>query len=115
MKNQFNPTSIRSFIPRQVQIAFVVGLVLGVILGWLFSSIVSAIVRFGLVAVLLVPLMLALFFWWRVRQAPKNEPTMMTWGSFGTPQDMNDLFETRMPDPDEYVIDMDDQKKDSRS
>ena len=43
---------------------FVAGIVLGIILGWLFHGVVGWIFRFGLVALLLVPLV-ALFLVWR--------------------------------------------------
>lgn len=46
---------------------FVAGLLLGLILGVFFYGIVSFIIRYGLVALLLIPLVWA-FFFWRSRQ-----------------------------------------------
>ncbi|MCA9832892.1 MAG: hypothetical protein KC435_03045 [Thermomicrobiales bacterium] len=114
MNQEPNPTSIRSFIPRGVQIAFVGGLVLGILLGWAFSGVVSAVLRFGVVTVLLLIFAAALYFWWRVRRIPKTESTVVTWSSLGTSQDLNDLFggSVQQPyDPDEIVIDFDDSER----
>lgn len=105
---------MRSLIPRAVQIAFVAGLVLGILLGWAFSGVVSAVLRFGIMGVLLLIFAAAVFFWWRVRQAPKSEPTVITWSSLGTSQDLNDLFgqPAQKPyDPDEIVIDFEDSER----
>lgn len=115
-QSNFNP--IRSVISRRVQLAFFTGLALGITLGWLFSSVVGAVMRFGLLVVLLVPLVLALLFWWRVRRTPENEPTIITWGSLGTNQNLDDLFGTtnqRPIDPDEIVIEFDDVERGRRS
>lgn len=113
-----NVTSVRSLISRRVQFAFVTGLILGVLLGWLFSGVVSAVMRFGLLVVLLVPLVLALLFWWRVRKTPANEPTVITWSSLDSSQNLDDLFGTtnkRPIDPDEIVIDFDEIDRGNRS
>lgn len=118
MDYQGNMTSLRSLISRRIQIAFVTGLVLGILLGWLFSGLVGAVMRFGLLLVLLVPLILALMFWWRVRKTPAKETTVVTWSSLGTSQDLNDLFGTtnqRPFDPDEIVIDVDEIDRGNRS
>lgn len=44
---------------------FATGLLLGVILGWIFQGVVSWIVRFGIVLLVLVPLVLAFLAWRR--------------------------------------------------
>ena len=44
---------------------FIPGLILGIVLGWLFHGVVSWIFRFGLVALLLVPLVIAFVVWRR--------------------------------------------------
>ena len=112
-----NRTTIRSFIPRAVQIAFVIGLLLGVLLGWAFSGVVSAVLRWGLVGVLLLIFVVSLVLWWRVRRAPAAEPTVITWSSIGSPQNIDDLF-GNMPqrpyDPDEIVIDVGETDRDKR-
>lgn len=88
--NQF---SVRSLIPRVTQIAFIVGLLLGILLGWLFSGVVGAVMRFGIVAVLLVLFAGAAWFWWNTRKASKGEgPTVVTWTSGSIPQRPEDLF-----------------------
>lgn len=117
MDYQSNVTSVRSRISRRIQVAFVAGLLLGIMLGWLFSGVVSAVMRFGLLVVLLIPLVLALLFWWRVRRTPANEPTVITWSSLGSTQNLDDLFgpTTQRPvDPDEIVIELEELKRDRR-
>lgn len=118
MDYQRNVTSVRSLISRRVQFAFLAGLILGVLLGWLFSGVVSAVMRFGLLALLLVPLVFALMFWWRVRRTPASEPTVITWSSLDTTQNFDDLLRppTQRPrDPDEIVIDFDESNRGNRS
>ena len=45
---------------------FIGGMVLGIILGWIFNGVVSWIVRFGFVALLLVPLVVVFLVWRRL-------------------------------------------------
>ena len=119
---QPNASTLRSFISRRMQISFVVGLLLGIMLGWLFSGVVSAVMRFGLIAVLLIPLILALMFWWRVRTVkPQGEATVMTWSTSGLPPMQDDLFEQMRRDQqrsqeqlDDVVIDLDDIRRERK-
>lgn len=123
MQFQTNPAQLTKLISRRMQIAFVAGLVLGVLLGWLFSGVVSAVMRFGLLAVLLIPLVLALFFWWKIRQAPKSDggATVVTWGSTNLPpidQDLNELIRQSgraRPEADPDVIDLDELRRERKS
>lgn len=93
MQFQTNRTTVRSFIPRMTQIAFVVGLFLGILLGWLFSGVVGAVLQFGFVAIALIIFIGALLFWWNVRRKPQGEgPQVYTWTSAGLPQAQDDLF-----------------------
>jgi len=122
MQFQPNPAQLRKLISRRMQIAFVAGLLLGILLGWLFSGVVSAVMRFGLLAVLLIPLVLALIFWWKIRQAPKQDgTTIVTWGTTNLPpidQDLNDLIRQsgRTPSsPDDDVIDLDQLRRERKS
>lgn len=60
----------RTRLPR---ITFLVGLVLGVLMGWFFHGVISFVIRLGFVILLLIPLGIALYFWFRLRQ--QNPPT----------------------------------------
>lgn len=110
---QFQPQArqLGKLISRRMQLAFGAGLVVGVFLGWLFSGAVSAIMRVGIVAVLLIPLALAVWFWWRVRQANKRGgAAVFTWsgqfpaseqdpfGSFRHDRRGQDVIEGRVVD-----------------
>ncbi len=55
----------RTRVPR---ITFLVGLILGLIMGWFFHGVISLVVRFFFVLVLLIPLAIALYFWFRLRR-----------------------------------------------
>ncbi len=52
---------------------FVAGIVLGAILGWLFHGVVGTVIRFGLVALLLVPLFAAFLVWRRLSDRSRGE------------------------------------------
>ena len=120
MQFQTNPKMIRSLIPRITQIAFVVGLLLGVVLGWLFSGLVGTVMRFGLLALLLIPLIAAIFFWWRVRSSNNkggSGPTVVTWSSGTMPPAQDDIFEQIRRDQrnlEDVVIDLDDVRQERK-
>jgi F0F1-type ATP synthase assembly protein I len=63
------------------------GLIVGAFLGWMFHAWVGFIVRLGLLIVLLVPLVLAIYFWRRVTTQPtgrsQNEPRDAEWIEVG--------------------------------
>ena len=62
--------------------AFVVGMVFGMALGWAFHGVISMAVRFGVVALLLIPLLLVGFMWWRSsreRNRMRATMTVMRW------------------------------------
>ncbi len=119
---QPNAASLRKLISRRMQISFFVGLVLGILLGWLFAGVVGAVIRFGLVAVLLVPLVLAVLFWWKVRTGkPQGETTVVTWSTGGLPPIQEDLFEQMRREQqrsqqqlDDVVIDLDDIRRERK-
>ena len=52
---------------------FVTGIVLGAILGWLFHGVVGTVIRFGLVALLLVPLFAAFLVWRRLSDRSRRD------------------------------------------
>lgn len=61
---------------------FFAGLSLGVVVGWLFHGIISFAFQIGLVLVLLLPLLVIGWLWWRSSRADRaGEPTMtvMSW------------------------------------
>lgn len=63
---------------RMVRYAFVAGLLIGVMGGWFFHGLISMAVRFGFVMVLLVPLALLAFMWWRSSRERSRLQTTMT-------------------------------------
>jgi hypothetical protein len=58
--------------------AFFVGIVFGMALGWAFHGLISMAVRFGFVALLLIPLLLLVFMWWRSSRERNRMQTTMT-------------------------------------
>ena len=69
---------------RWIRFAFLAGLVLGVLLGWLFHGVISLFMQFGLVAILLLPLLVIGFLWWRASRRPRGERgpvQVMTWSN----------------------------------
>ncbi len=118
---QFNPNaaSVRSLISRRMQVSFIVGLVLGILIGWVFSGLVSAVMRFGFAILLLVPLVVAIWFWFKVRNAaPKAETTTYTWTSGRLPTQQDDLFNQVRRDQqrlNDDVIDLDDIRQERKS
>ena len=63
---------------RMLRYAFIVGTVFGMALGWAFHSVISMVMRFGVVALLLLPLMLLAFMWWRSSRERSRMQTTMT-------------------------------------
>lgn len=110
------PISFRTLVSRRMQIAFLIGLVVGILIGWAFSGLVGAVMRFGLLTVLLVPLVLALILWWKVRQAPKHDgSTIVTWSTSGLPPADDDLFRGPGYRPiDEDVIDLEEIRRERK-
>lgn len=50
---------------RWVRYAFAAGLVIGLVLGWAFHAVITFFFRFGLAVLLLIPLLLVVYFFWR--------------------------------------------------
>lgn len=67
---------------------FFAGMLAGIVLGWFFHGIISFLIRFGLVVVLLLPLLVIGWLWWRSsRGTVTDQPntTVMTWRSEDLP------------------------------
>lgn len=67
---------------RTLRYGFVAGTVFGMALGWAFHGVISLAVRFGVVFVLLLPMLLLAFMWWRSsRERSRMQATMtvMRW------------------------------------
>ena len=45
------------------------GLFMGVLIGWMFHGFVSVLVRLGLLLVVVIPVCLAIYFWFKVDRA----------------------------------------------
>ena len=60
---------------------FAAGLVCGVVLGWIFHGVFSFIFRFGFVLLLLLPLLVLGYFWWKGSRRDAGPPntTLVTW------------------------------------
>ncbi|MEJ7902371.1 MAG: hypothetical protein WKF63_11030, partial [Thermomicrobiales bacterium] len=52
------------------QFGFIAGLVIGLLMGWFFHGVISLAVRFGLLLVLLLPLIVIGWLWLRSQRAP---------------------------------------------
>lgn len=76
---------------------FFAGLILGIGVGWFFHGLISFIVRFGLVLLLILPLLVIGWFWVRSARAGRSgdpaagERRVMTWTSANFPP--NEPFE----------------------
>ncbi len=84
---------------------FFAGLLVGVLLGWFFHGFISFVLQFGLVLLLLLPLLVIGWLWWRsARRDASGEPTttVMTWrgGEIPTQGRAADLRREREPEPD---------------
>jgi predicted lipid-binding transport protein (Tim44 family) len=69
------------------QFGFLAGLAIGLIFGWFFHGIISVVVRLGVFFILLLPLIVIGWLWFRSRRAmPANRPgpsTEVTWTAIG--------------------------------
>lgn len=61
-----------------IRFAYVAGLITGMLVGWLLHGIISLVLRFGLVALLLLPLIVILYLFWRSARANRTT-TVVTW------------------------------------
>jgi cbb3-type cytochrome oxidase subunit 3 len=102
---------------RFMRYAFVAGLLVGVFMGWFFHGIISMVIQFGVVMLLLLPLAVLAFMWWRSSRERKNmqsSMTVMRWSPGQFPRYGNGSDMAADPfaglDADD-VFDLDDQKR----
>lgn len=99
---------------RLLRYAFGLGLTFGVGIGWFFHSVISMIFQFGLVVLLLLPLAMLVFMWWRSnreRNRMQSSTTVMRWGNGQFPSYGNDMAAEqfgRVRFDREEIIDADD-------
>jgi len=100
MQNRIGPISIIRDRFQWGSYGFVAGIVLGLILGWFFHGAVGIILRFGLVALLLAPLIILFLVWRRLTdRAQPQENEMVTRHAFLRDQ------QGEVIDADSFVID----------
>jgi hypothetical protein len=63
-----------SYRLKGAQFGFIAGIVIGLIFGWIFHSVISLAFQFGLVAILLVPLLVIGWLWFRNQRASRIDP-----------------------------------------
>ena len=97
MNQRFGPMVVLRDRFQWVSYGFIAGIVLGIVLGWLFHGVVGWIFRFGLVALLLVPLV-ALFIVWRRLSSPSRQDEVID-GHRPSLRERSDVVEA-----DSYVI-----------
>ena len=75
---------------------FFLGLILGIAMGWFFHGLISFFFRFGLVLLLLLPLLVIGWFWLRSTRGGQsddpagNERQVVTWSSRSAPPPESD-------------------------
>ncbi|MGI8484566.1 MAG: hypothetical protein ACR2OU_09895 [Thermomicrobiales bacterium] len=73
---------------RMARFGFIAGAIFGIGVGWFFHGLISLIVRFGIVMVLVIPILLIAWFWWRSSRTisrPTSRGSVMTWTTAGFP------------------------------
>jgi predicted lipid-binding transport protein (Tim44 family) len=58
---------------RGAQFGFIAGIVIGLVFGWIFHGIISMAFRFGLLVLLLLPLIIIGWLWFRSQRAPRPQ------------------------------------------
>jgi hypothetical protein len=90
-----NTQNLTSGIPQQwwdrlrgAQFGFIAGLVIGLIFGWFFHGIISFALRMGVLLLLLLPLIVIGWFWFRSRNATRapqrGSGNVITWTAVGS-------------------------------
>jgi cbb3-type cytochrome oxidase subunit 3 len=99
---------------RMMRYVFSAGLVIGLFAGWFFHGLISMLVQFGMVILLLLPLAVLGFMWWRSsreRNRMQSTMTVMRWGNGQFAPYGNDMAADRlgrMRYDREEVLDVDD-------
>ncbi len=73
---------------RMARFGFIAGAIFGIGVGWFFHGLISLIVRFGIVMMLMIPILLIAWLWWRSSRTisrPTNRGSVMTWTTGGFP------------------------------
>lgn len=73
---------------RTLRYVFAIGMFFGIAIGWFFHGLISLIFRFGVVAILMIPIAVLVFMWWRSsRERDRMQTTMVTmsWKDDQTP------------------------------
>lgn len=73
---------------------FGAGVVLGVFIGWFFHGLISMAIQFGVVLVVVLPLAVLGYMWWRStrqRSRPRTSMTVMRWEGGRFPPYGNDM------------------------
>lgn len=102
--------------------AFLLGLVIGVLIGWFFSGLVSLLVSAGAFLLLLIPVAIIAWIWWRLRsqrsrpEEQRSGQTVMTWSTRQFPGQRSwpydDSRNAHEPNEmDENVYDLDELKR----
>jgi F0F1-type ATP synthase assembly protein I len=67
--NQFNRNEPKSLWQQSMRAryGFAAGIVVGILLGWFFHGIVSFVVRLGIIALLLIPILIIIWFFLKAR------------------------------------------------
>lgn len=94
------------------------GLIVGILIGWFFHGVVSLVIRLGVLALLLIPFLIALWFWFRLRRPrqPEDQGRTRVFTIGNVPEFMrgNQPYEPPPPatTPREPVIDLNDEDYD---
>lgn len=91
---------------RWARYAFVAGLLLGMLLGWFFHAVVSLFLRLGIALVILLPLVIIAYLFWRRRSGnpagiggQRGSTQVVTWNADWSPANRRDLYtEDERPD-----------------
>jgi hypothetical protein len=103
---------------RLARFGFIAGIIIGIGIGWFFHGLISFIIKFGIVAVLMIPLLFIGWLWWRSSRTVYRDPrgTMMTWttanfpGYGGASDQATRSDGRRVPESGQFV-DLDDLKR----
>lgn len=84
---------------RWARYAFVGGLLIGLLLGWFFHAVVGLFLRLGIALVILVPLIVIAYLFWRGKSrrssgfgGPRGSTEIITWNGDWRPGDMPGTF-----------------------